>query len=100
MCPLKRKDTEKFSRHMDSNKPTYDHSETGFLWSWNCTLSKRWKQSSNTGATGDIPFMDKVLADFRNFCANKDNRLKDFWDDCWAKKQASDDAIDIINVSN
>ena len=85
---------------MDSNKPTYDHSETGFLWNWNFTLSKRWKQTSNTAATGDIPFMDKMLADFRDFCANKDNRLKIFWDDCWSKKQAYDQMLDTSNPSN
>ena len=92
--PLKRKDTEKISRHIDSNKPIYDHSETGFLWSWNFTVSKRWKQSSNTAATGDIPFMDKMLADFRDFCSNKDGRLKKFWDESWSKKQAYEDALD------
>ena len=43
-------------------------------------------QISNAGATGDIPFMDMMLADFRAFCANEDNRLKNFWDECWAKK--------------
>ena len=84
---------EKISRHMDLNKPTYDHSETGFLWSWNFTISKRWKDKSNTGATGDIAFMDKMLADFRAFCANQDNRLKIFWDDCWAQKLAYDEAL-------
>lgn len=42
-------------------RPAYDHSETGFLWSWNFMISKRWKQISNTGATGDIGFMDKIL---------------------------------------
>jgi len=89
--PLKRKDTEKFSRHSDSIKPTYDHSETGFLWSWNFTVSKRWKYISNTTATGDIPFMDKMLADFRDFCANKDNRLKNFWDQSWTKKRIYDE---------
>ena len=80
------KETENISRHMDLNKPTYDHSDTGFLWSWNFTISKRWKDISKTGATGDIAFMDRMLADFRAFCANQDNRLKDFWDDCWSHK--------------
>jgi hypothetical protein len=41
---------------------------SGFLWSWNFMISKRWKQISNTGATGDIAFMDKMLSDFRNPC--------------------------------
>ena len=93
MPPLKRKDTEKISRHMDTNKPMYDHSETGFLWSWNFTVSKRWKQSSNTAATGDIPFMDKMLADFRDFCSNKDDRLKKFWDESWSKKEAYEEPL-------
>ena len=53
-------------------------------------ISKRWKQISNTGATGDIPFMDKMLSDFRSFCRNDDNRLRNFWDECWAKKAAHD----------
>jgi hypothetical protein len=53
-------------------------------------ISKRWKQISNTGATGDIEFMDKMLADFRAFCRNDENRLKVFWDECWAKKNAHD----------
>ena len=38
-------------------------------------ISKRWKKISNTGATGDIAFMDKLLADFRKFCNNEENRL-------------------------
>ena len=25
-------------------------------------------------------FQDKVLADFRAFCRNEDNRLRDFWE--------------------
>jgi hypothetical protein len=31
-----------------------------------------------------------MLADFRAFCRNDDNRLKNFWDECWAKKAAYD----------
>ena len=45
------------TRHLSQAKPTYDHSETGFLWSWNFMISKKWKITSNTGATGEIPFM-------------------------------------------
>lgn len=97
---LKRKDTEKISRHMDSSKPMYDHSETGFLWSWNFTVSKRWKQSSNTVATGDIPYMDKMLADFRDFCSNKDDRLKKFWDESWRKKQVYEELQNSDEKSN
>jgi len=53
-------------------------------------ISKRWKQISNTGATGDIGFMDKMLLDFRAFCRNEDDRLKIFWNECWAKKRSED----------
>ena len=41
--------------------------------------------TSNTGATGEIAFMDKMLEDFRAFCNNEQNRLKDFWDECVKK---------------
>jgi hypothetical protein len=60
-------------------------------------ISKRWKQISNTGATGDIEFMDKMLADFRAFCRNDENRLKIIWDECWAKKAAHDTHHESIN---
>lgn len=42
-------------------------------------VSRRWK-SSSTPATGDEGFQNKILKDFREFCSNQDNRLKDFWD--------------------
>jgi len=61
----------------------YEHDETGFLWSWNFMISKRWKNISNTGATGDIAFMDKLLSDFRKFCNNEDDRLVNYWEECW-----------------
>ena len=32
--------------------------------------------------------MDKMLADFRAFCANQDNQLKNFWKKCWVRKLA------------
>merc|ERR1719348_2073017 len=71
------------SRHPEGKtNAKYEHDESGFLWSWNFMISKRWKNISNTGATGDIPFMDKLLADFRKFCNNEDNRLVDYWDEC------------------
>lgn len=66
-------------RYLKMTKPSYDHSQTGFLWSWNFMISRRWKQTCNSGATGDIPFMDKMLHDFRMFCSNKDGRLENFW---------------------
>ena len=52
-------------------------SKIGFLWSWNYMSSKRWR----SGNTGDEHFQDKVLRDFRAFCSNEEDRLKEFWDD-------------------
>lgn len=50
--------------------------QVGFLWSWNYMSSRRWR----SGNTGDESFQDTMLADFRKFCCNDDNRLKDFWE--------------------
>ena len=38
------------TRHLSETKPAYDHSQTGFLWSWNFMISRKWKHTSNTGA--------------------------------------------------
>lgn len=51
---------------------------TGFLWAWNFMLNKRLR----TTFTGDEHFQDRMLADFRAFCSNQNNRLRDFWDSC------------------
>jgi hypothetical protein len=67
------------TRHLSETRPDYDHSRTGFLWSWNFTISRRWKSLCSTGATGDIRFMDKILLDFRKFCANDGGRMEKFW---------------------
>ena len=55
----------------------YIESETfiGFLWSWNFMLGKRWRSQN----TGDESFQDNMLADFKQFCANQDNRLQNFF---------------------
>nr|XP_045624645.1 GATOR complex protein Iml1-like isoform X2 [Procambarus clarkii] len=50
--------------------------QPGFLWSFNHMLTRRWKYS----ATGDEAMAEKMLQDFRLFCANNQNRLRDFWD--------------------
>lgn len=75
---------DKISRHPPGLgvQVSYSHDETGFLWSWNFMVSKRWKNMASTGATGDISFMDKLLADFRRFCNNEDNRLVTYWEEC------------------
>ncbi|CAG5135774.1 unnamed protein product, partial [Candidula unifasciata] len=50
--------------------------QVGFLWSWNYMSSRRWR----SGNTGDECFQDTMLADFRKFCSNTDNRLCGFWE--------------------
>ncbi|KAK2181163.1 hypothetical protein NP493_409g08000 [Ridgeia piscesae] len=49
--------------------------EVGFLWTWNFMMTKR------TANTGDEFFQDRMLADFRSFCANADGRLRHLWGD-------------------
>ncbi|XP_023323808.1 uncharacterized protein LOC111697901 [Eurytemora carolleeae] len=80
------------SRHPagDSIPVMYEQGETGFLWSWNFMISKKWKNMSVTGATGDIGFMDKVLLDFRKFCSNDDGRLEQFWEQCLDSQHLQD----------
>ena len=47
----------------------------GFYWCWNFCLGKKWRSSQ----TGGEKYQDIMLADFRAFCANDDNRLVNFW---------------------
>ncbi|KAK7069287.1 GATOR complex protein depdc5 [Halocaridina rubra] len=50
--------------------------QPGFLWSFNHMLTKRWKSH----ISGDEALAEKMLHDFRQFCCNAENRLRDFWD--------------------
>ncbi|XP_050666491.1 GATOR complex protein Iml1 isoform X3 [Leptidea sinapis] len=72
------------TRHVSGkNKDDYDNSRRmGFLWSWNHMISKKWKWSQ-TPATGDEGFQMRMLRDFKHFCANHEQRLSQFWDQCW-----------------
>ncbi|XP_045519612.1 GATOR complex protein Iml1 isoform X2 [Pieris brassicae] len=72
------------TRHVSGkNKDDYDNSRRmGFLWSWNHMISKKWKWSQSL-ATGDEPFQMRMLRDFKHFCANQEQRLSQFWDQCW-----------------
>ena len=47
----------------------------GFYWCWNFCLGKKWRSSQ----TGGEKYQDIMLADFRAFCANENNRLVNFW---------------------
>lgn len=55
----------------------------GFLWSWNHMVSRRWR--TNQGI--DNNFQTKLLKDFREFCANVNDRLRTFWEDSWVIKE-------------
>lgn len=72
------------TRHVSGkNKDDYDNSRRmGFLWSWNHMISKKWKWSQYP-ATGDEAFQTRMLRDFKHFCANQEQRLSQFWDQCW-----------------
>lgn len=64
--------------------------KTGFLWSWNHMVSnKKWKSLVLNGSSDSELFQLRMLNDFKDFCANQNDRLLNFWDDCWAKKAAS-----------
>lgn len=48
-------------------------------------VSKRWR----TNQAVDNNFQTKLLKDFREFCANDNNRLKMFWEKSWEAKEAA-----------
>ncbi|XP_071550419.1 GATOR complex protein Iml1 isoform X2 [Panulirus ornatus] len=50
--------------------------QPGFLWSFSYMMTKRWKSA----ISGDEFFAEKMLQDFRLFCTNSENRLREFWD--------------------
>ncbi|XP_063884355.1 GATOR complex protein Iml1-like isoform X3 [Scylla paramamosain] len=51
--------------------------QPGFLWTFNYMMTRRWKVPQ---ISGDEVLAEKMLHDFRLFCANDRNRLRDFWD--------------------
>ncbi|CAF1675504.1 unnamed protein product, partial [Rotaria magnacalcarata] len=53
------------------------HLDCGFYWCWNFCLGKKWRSSQ----TGDEKYQDIMLADFRAFCDNDNNRLVNFWNE-------------------
>jgi len=62
------------SRTTDSQLSRFD---LGFYWCWNFCLGKKWRSSQ----TGEEKYQDIMLADFRAFCANNNNRLLNFWNE-------------------
>ncbi|KAM5192966.1 GATOR1 complex protein DEPDC5 isoform 1-T1 [Mantella aurantiaca] len=58
----------------------------GYNWAYNTMLTKTWRSSG----TGDERFADRLLKDFTDFCANRDNRLSNFWASCLEKMNTSE----------
>jgi hypothetical protein len=67
------------TRHVVGRQKWQQNQEVrvGFLWAWNSMLSKRWRNPS--GPVCDENNGSKLLSDFRKFCANDDDRLKNYW---------------------
>ena len=71
------------NKHFTGLKQTVDDEKqskvfkTGFLWSWNYMITKRWKNM----ATGDEAFMRRVMDDFNRFCSNEKSRLLIFYNE-------------------
>ncbi|XP_053738521.1 GATOR complex protein DEPDC5 isoform X1 [Synchiropus splendidus] len=69
----------------NSQGPFGSEEQAGYYWAYNTMLTKAWR----TGVLGDERLADRLLRDFSDFCANKDNRLLNFWDSCQEKMNSS-----------
>ncbi|XP_068455837.1 GATOR1 complex protein DEPDC5 isoform X2 [Clinocottus analis] len=69
----------------NSQGPYGGEERVGYYWAYNTMLTKAWR----TGVLGDEKLADRLLRDFTDFCANKDNRLLNLWDSCQEKMNAS-----------
>ncbi|XP_034743800.1 GATOR complex protein DEPDC5 isoform X9 [Etheostoma cragini] len=73
------------STNSNSQGPFGSEERVGYYWAYNTMLTKAWR----TGVLGDERLADRLLRDFTDFCANKDNRLLHLWDSCQEKMNAS-----------
>ncbi|XP_029381606.1 GATOR complex protein DEPDC5 isoform X2 [Echeneis naucrates] len=69
----------------NSHGPFGSEERVGYYWAYNTMLTKAWR----TGTLGDERLPDRLLKDFTDFCANRDNRLLNFWDSCQEKMNSS-----------
>lgn len=83
-------DASFITRHVSGkNKEDCDNVwATGFLWSWNHMIAnKKWKSLViNNSVEGEL-FQLRMLRDFKAFCANHNERLTGFWEQCWRQKE-------------
>ncbi|XP_058462915.1 GATOR complex protein Iml1 isoform X2 [Malaya genurostris] len=79
------------TRHVTGSKNKEDCEvirRTGFLWSWNHMIpNKKWK--SLAIAQSEELLQLRMLRDFKDFCANREERLVNFWEECWEAKVKS-----------
>ncbi|XP_053326258.1 GATOR complex protein DEPDC5 isoform X1 [Spea bombifrons] len=69
-----------------STQSLFGDERIGYNWAYNTMLTKTWRSSG----TGDERFADRLLKDFTDFCANRDNRLSAFWASCLEKRNMSE----------
>ncbi|XP_066459689.1 GATOR1 complex protein DEPDC5 isoform X1 [Eleutherodactylus coqui] len=69
-----------------STQSLFGEEKIGYNWAYNTMLTKTWRSSG----TGDERFADRLLKDFTDFCANRDNRLAAFWASCLEKMNMSE----------
>ncbi|XP_053952514.1 GATOR complex protein Iml1 isoform X4 [Anastrepha ludens] len=72
--------------------------KVGFLWAWNHMIpNKKWKSLVIKNSPDGELFQLKMLKDFRDFCADSDDRLTKFWEHCHELRRKS---LKIENTSN
>ncbi|XP_075687794.1 GATOR1 complex protein DEPDC5 isoform X9 [Rhinoderma darwinii] len=69
-----------------STQSLFGEDRIGYNWAYNTMLTKTWRSNG----TGDERFADRLLKDFTDFCANRDNRLAAFWASCLEKMNMSE----------
>lgn len=73
---------------MNSTKFAFVFQQIGFLWSWNHMIAnKKWKSLVLTNSPDAELFQLRMLQDFKDFCANRNDRLVRFWENSWAAKE-------------
>ncbi|KAG4066905.1 hypothetical protein HA402_009007 [Bradysia odoriphaga] len=78
------------TRHVNvKNKEEFDvPRKIGFLWSWNHMIAnKHWKMLTMSNTPDCELFQMRMLQDFKDFCSNQNDRLLNFWEDCWIQKE-------------
>lgn len=51
--------------------------------------NKKWKSLIiNNTSEGEL-FQMRMLQDFKDFCSNQNDRLLNFWENCWMVKEKS-----------